>query len=105
MKFKRAINELQAEIVKGGVIPMRKIFINNNIPKSIPPAWKEALQKIIKKLKKLNLIDSFTKDTQPIDIEGATPRGKIKLVSDDGKRFTYSVEKDVLYDASNMKLG
>jgi len=105
MKFTRIINELQAEITAGGKIQKRKIYINNNIPKDIPPAWKQVLTKILAKLRKLGLIDSFSRDTQPIDIEGATPRGKINLVSDEGKRFTYSVEKDVLYDESNMKLG
>jgi hypothetical protein len=105
MKFKQTLNELQAEITGGGKIPLRKIYINGNIPQNIPPKWKSVLESIIRKLRKLNLIDKFSTDREPVDIEGIQPRGNITLKADDGSLYIYNSDTDTLYDSNKKKLG
>lgn len=105
MKFKQTLNELQAEITAGGKIPLRKIYINGNIPKNLPPQWKDVLESILRKLRQLNLIDKFSTDREPIDVEGVQPKGNITLKADDGTIYTYNVETGSLYDENKKKLG
>ncbi len=98
MKFKKALHELQAEVV-GGKIPTNKIFINQKIPDSVPPEWKKVLTDILTILKNKNLLNKFNKDAEPIDIEGTRPKGDITLVADDGSKYRYNVESGKLYNA------
>ena len=105
MKFQKTLDELQAEITPGGKIPLQRVYINNNVPASVPPEWKKVLVKIVSKLKQLNLIDSFSKDASPVDIEGLHPRGNIALKSDDGTIYTYNVDSNLLYDSYKKKIG
>ena len=105
MKFKQTLNELQAEITSGGKIPRQRVYINGNIPDSVPPQWKNILVKIVAKLRQVGVIDSFSKDLSPVDIEGVQPRGSITLKADDGTTYSYNVETGLLYDASKKKIG
>ena len=104
MKFSIVLNELQAEIINKK-IPYNKIFIQGNIPKSIPSEWRSVLEKIMKKLQSLKLLYKFKADKNPLDIEGIKPSGTITLIADTGEKYFYDVERDLLYDENKKKLG
>lgn len=99
MNFKQTINEIQAEMVNGK-IPLNKIFSNGNIaqlPKD--SEWRRVLSEIIAAIAKAGLSDDFKKDMDPLDIQGNSLQGKVKIQSDSGKKYTYDINRKKLFKA------
>lgn len=94
MKLKKALNEIQAEIVNGK-IPANKVFAGDNIASLEKGSeWRRVLGEILVAIKNAGLEGDFKKDLDPLDIAGEeSPIGKIQIKSDSGVRYYYDVNK------------